>query len=67
MKRSEVNKDPERARKRARSDLRCAVKKLGVDDALDIIDEIIMANREVEPIDPERAPTIPILPDREAS
>ena len=28
MKRSEVNKDPDRARKRAITDLRCAAKKL---------------------------------------
>ena len=37
MKRSEVNKDPERAKKRATSDLRCAVNKLGISEALRII------------------------------
>ena len=34
MRRSEVNKCPERARKRAASDLRCAVRKLGLAEAL---------------------------------
>ena len=34
MRRDQVNKDPERARKRAVSDLRCAIRKLGIPETL---------------------------------
>lgn len=41
MKRSEVNRDPERARARAVSDLRCAVRKLGVPAALEAVADLL--------------------------
>jgi hypothetical protein len=40
MKRSEVNKCPERAYKRARGDLRCAAKKLGIPEARKVLAEL---------------------------
>lgn len=40
--------DPERARKRARSDLRCAARKLGPAEALSLLRELF--GREAEPV-----------------
>jgi hypothetical protein len=40
VKRSEVNKDPEVARKRAVSDLRCAAKKLGLLKAIYVLADL---------------------------
>lgn len=37
MNRADVNTCPERARKRASSDLRCAAKKLGCKDAVEVL------------------------------
>lgn len=46
MKRSEVNKDPDRARKRARADLRCAWRKLGSDAPAVLADLLVQLGPE---------------------
>jgi hypothetical protein len=48
MKRANVNKDPERARKRAMSDARCAWKKMDAEQRL----EFLAWAREGEPAQP---------------
>lgn len=49
MKDSEKNRDPKRARKRAVADLRCAVKKLGLEAAQAVFTELM---EEVAGFDP---------------
>jgi hypothetical protein len=40
MKDAEKDRDPSKARKRAVADLRCAVRKLGADEARRILEEV---------------------------
>lgn len=40
MRNADKNRDPERARKRARADLRCAARKLGGAEALVVLAEV---------------------------
>lgn len=51
MKHSEKNRDPERARKRAVADLRCAVRKLGTAAAIEILREMVREERGTERLD----------------
>jgi len=40
MKDMDKNRDPEKARKRAKGDLRCAARKLGIDAAIKLLQEL---------------------------
>jgi hypothetical protein len=50
MKRSEVNRDPEAAMKRARTDLRCAVRRLGWLGAARALSELADDERPPAPL-----------------